>query len=147
MSSNSLIFKATIYPEWFSDRIQPWVHYIPIQVDYSDLYDTFVFFRGDLKGEGNHDQMAKKIALEGKKWVETFWRNEDATAYMFRCVFLLRYLVSEEAFLAFGFSSTIWGDGVLIISLLCLMIRLFLEYARVMSSDREALTYKPRASG
>ena len=84
MSSNSVVLKSTVYPEWFTDRIQPWLHYVPVQVDLSDLYDSFVFFRGDLKGEGNHDQMAKKIALEGKKWVETFWRDEDATAYMFR---------------------------------------------------------------
>lgn len=86
MSSNSLVFKATIYPEWFTDRIQPWVHYVPIHVDYSDLYDAFVFFRGDLRGDGNHDAFAKKIAMEGKKWVETYWRDEDATAYMFRLV-------------------------------------------------------------
>lgn len=29
--------------EWWTDRIQPWVHYVPIQVDYSDLYDTLGF--------------------------------------------------------------------------------------------------------
>jgi hypothetical protein len=29
--------------EWWNDRIQPWVHYVPIQMDYSDLYDTVAF--------------------------------------------------------------------------------------------------------
>lgn len=103
MISNSLIFKATTYPEWFGllnsssiyltnafycgrfgDRIQPWVHYIPISYDYSDLHDAFIFFRGDIAGEGNHDELAKKIALAGSKWASTFWREEDATAYMYR---------------------------------------------------------------
>ena len=84
MSSNSLVFKSTVYPEWYSDRIQPWVHYVPISLDYSDLFDSFVFFRGDINGEGNHDALARKIAYAGAKWTRTFWREEDATAYMFR---------------------------------------------------------------
>ncbi|KZT24399.1 glycosyltransferase family 90 protein [Neolentinus lepideus HHB14362 ss-1] len=84
ITSRSLIFKSTIYSEWFQDRIQPWVHYVPIQVDLSDLYDTFVFFRGDLDGEGGHDELARRIAEAGRDWSKQFWRKEDLTAYMFR---------------------------------------------------------------
>lgn len=80
----SLLTRHRLYR--FADRIQPWVHYVPIAYDYSDLYDAFVFFRGDISGAGNHDELAKKIALAGSKWAATFWRPEDATAYMFRCV-------------------------------------------------------------
>ncbi len=29
--------------EWWTDRIQPWVHFIPIQVDYSDVYDVIAY--------------------------------------------------------------------------------------------------------
>ncbi|KAG7440347.1 uncharacterized protein BT62DRAFT_1080961 [Guyanagaster necrorhizus] len=102
MSSHALIFKSTIYPEWFTDRLMPWVHYIPIQVDYSDLWDTLVFFHGDLKGDNNHDDLARKIASAGRDWSHTFWRKEDMTAYNYR---------------------------------------VFLEYARVMSTDRAAMSY------
>ena len=62
MTTNSVIFKATIFPEWFSDRVQPWVHYVPVKMDYTDLYDTLAFFRGGEGGEGGegadrpHDQ-------------------------------------------------------------------------------------------
>lgn len=84
MSSNSLVFKATIFPEWWTDRAQAWVHYIPVQVDYSDLYDAFTFFAGDEIGKGGHDEMAKKIANSGKEWALNYWRPEDITAYMFR---------------------------------------------------------------
>ena len=31
--------------EWWLDRIQAWVHYVPIKVDYSDLYDTLAYVR------------------------------------------------------------------------------------------------------
>ncbi|KAL5485021.1 hypothetical protein ACEPAI_7663 [Sanghuangporus weigelae] len=96
MASNSLIFKSTVYPEWFVDRIQPWVHYVPIAYDYSDLYDAFIFFRGDITGAGNHDELAKKIALAGSKWASTFWRQEDATAYMFRLLLEYARLISLD---------------------------------------------------
>ncbi|KAF9527066.1 glycosyl transferase family 90-domain-containing protein [Crepidotus variabilis] len=103
MTSNSLIFKATAYREWWIDRIQPWVHYVPIQVDYSDLYDSYLFFRGGAYGEGNHDELARKIASAGREWSLAFWRKEDMTAYFFR---------------------------------------LLLEYARLLSPDRDAMSYQ-----
>ncbi|TRM65688.1 glycosyltransferase family 90 protein [Schizophyllum amplum] len=92
MLANSVIFKATIYPEWYIDRVQPWLHYVPVQMDYSDLYDALVFFRGDEDG----------IAVQGRKWSKDYWRLEDLQAYF---------------------------------------IRSLLEYARLMSVDREAMTY------
>ncbi|KAG6845002.1 hypothetical protein H0H87_001774 [Tephrocybe sp. NHM501043] len=61
-----------------------WVHYVPIQVDYSDLYDALLFFRGDLYGEDEHDSLAKRMAYAGKEWSKTFWREEDMTVYFFR---------------------------------------------------------------
>ncbi|KAJ7143768.1 glycosyl transferase family 90-domain-containing protein [Mycena epipterygia] len=102
MNSGSLIFKATAYPEWFTDRIAPWVHYIPIQNSYVDLLDALVFFRGDPAGAGAHDDMARRIAAAGREWSRRYWRKEDLTAYMYR---------------------------------------LFLEYARVMSTDRERMSF------
>ncbi|KAJ7596214.1 glycosyl transferase family 90-domain-containing protein [Mycena floridula] len=103
ITSNSVVFKSTIYPEWYMERIAPWLHYVPVQVDLSDLHDALVFFRGDINGKGAHEDLAKKIAKEGRQWSKTFWRREDLVAYFFR---------------------------------------LILEYARVMSLDREAMTYQ-----
>ncbi|KAG6838641.1 hypothetical protein C0991_010036 [Blastosporella zonata] len=91
-----------IPPHRFTDRLAPWVHYIPIQTDLSDLPDALSFFRGDPNGEGAHEDMAKKIAAAGRDWSLRFWRKEDLTAYMFR---------------------------------------MFLEYARVMSTDRLHMNY------
>ncbi|WVR05878.1 hypothetical protein IAU60_002904 [Kwoniella sp. DSM 27419] len=79
MSTNSAILKSTIFPEWYTDRIQPWVHYIPIKADLTDVYDVLSFFRA----EGN-DYLAKEIATAGKRWSKTFWRKEDMIAYQFR---------------------------------------------------------------
>lgn len=102
ITSNSLIFKSTIYPEWFHDRIEPWVHYVPVQTDLSDLHDTLIFFRGDGNGEGAREDLGRKIATESREWSLKYWRREDLIAYFFR---------------------------------------LILEYARLQSLDREAMSF------
>ncbi|KAJ7840853.1 glycosyl transferase family 90-domain-containing protein, partial [Mycena olivaceomarginata] len=96
MNSGSLIFKATTYPEWFTDRLAPWVHYVPIQNSYTDLLDALVFFRA-------HDEAGARIAAAGREWSRRYWRTDDLTAYMYR---------------------------------------LFLEYARVMSTDRATMSFE-----
>ena len=68
----------------FADRVVPWVHYIPIQVDLSDLHNALLFFRGDANGDGSHEYLARKIALAGRQWSKQFWREEDLVAYFFR---------------------------------------------------------------
>jgi Glycosyl transferase family 90 len=77
----------------FSDRVEPWLHYIPVQVDYSDLLDILYFFRGDPSGLNAHPKLAEKIALAGREWSLTHWRMPDLTAYMFRFVFMSCHFV------------------------------------------------------
>lgn len=67
----------------FSDRVMPWVHYVPVKTDLTDLYDIMTFF---VSGDHEHDHIAKEIASAGKAWSKAFWRKEDMTAYMFRRV-------------------------------------------------------------
>ncbi|GAA5991508.1 hypothetical protein JCM11641_001189 [Rhodosporidiobolus odoratus] len=90
MASNTLVLKSTIFPEWYSERIQPWVHYVPLKIDYSDLFPIMAFFKGSpFDGAGSHEDLAERIAMAGKKWTETHWRWEDMQAYLFRL--LLEY--------------------------------------------------------
>ncbi|GAA5842246.1 hypothetical protein JCM11251_006757 [Rhodosporidiobolus azoricus] len=84
MSSRSLVLKSTIFPEWWSKRIMPWYHYIPIKPDYSDLLDVSAFFIGLPDGTANHDHLAKRIAAQGKKWADEQFREVDMAAYLFR---------------------------------------------------------------
>lgn len=105
----------------FSDRVMPWLHYVPVKTDLTDLYDIMTFFRGDVSGNNSgHDEMAKEIASAGKVWSQTFWRKEDMTAYMFRRVCsLLRVRLIIDIF-----------------------VSLFLEWARVLSEDRNEMTFE-----
>ncbi|GAA5996568.1 uncharacterized protein JCM10292_003058 [Rhodotorula paludigena] len=86
MSQKACVLKSTLFPEWYADRIQPWLHYVPVKVDYSDLYDIMTFFRGTPDGKGAHDELGKKIGLAGKHWARDHWRKQDMAAYMFRLI-------------------------------------------------------------
>ena len=59
----------------------------------SDLYDAFIFFRGGMYGEGAHDELAHRIARAGREWSKSYWRREDMTAYLFRYVALLLFVL------------------------------------------------------
>lgn len=74
----------------------PYYHYVPLQNNYSDLWDILSFFTA-------RPDAAKLIGQQGRDFVLENWRWEDMQAYM-------------------------------LLSLL--------EYARVMSDDREAMTYR-----
>ena len=37
LTSRSLVFRASLFSEWFDERLVPGVHYIPVRLDYSDL--------------------------------------------------------------------------------------------------------------
>lgn len=106
MTTRGLVLKSTIHPEWWTDRIQAWVHYVPVKYDYTDLYDIMAFFKGDIDGKGGngHDELAAQIGAAGRKWSVTYFRKEDMIAYVYR---------------------------------------LFLEYARVMSPDRDQNNFEP----
>jgi len=83
--SKSLVFKPTVHAEWYTDRIEPWLHYVPLKYDYTDLYDVMTFFVGDIhKGSFAHDKMASAIGSQARRWSTTYWRKEDMTAYIFR---------------------------------------------------------------
>ncbi|CED83568.1 Endoplasmic reticulum protein EP58, contains filamin rod domain and KDEL motif [Phaffia rhodozyma] len=85
MTSGSLVLKSTVHPEFWTDRIQPWLHYVPVKVDYSDVYEILNFFRGDdSEGLSGEDDLAALIAESGREWSLSFWRKEDMTAYVFR---------------------------------------------------------------
>ncbi|SCZ93839.1 BZ3500_MvSof-1268-A1-R1_Chr6-3g08919 [Microbotryum saponariae] len=98
MASNSLVLKSTIFPEWYAERIQPWYHYVPVNVDHQDLYSIMAFFKGDLEGKGGHDVSTEQIAMQGKEWTEGHWRWVDMQACeQFRCCRLAPRSAASES--------------------------------------------------
>ncbi|KAG8896928.1 F-actin-capping protein subunit alpha [Tulasnella sp. 403] len=89
LGSGSLVLKATVFPEWNSDWLVPYYHYVPVQHDYSDLYNVMAFFAGSPDGQGGHEDIAKKIGEHGAEFVRHHWRWVDMQVYMYRL--LLEY--------------------------------------------------------
>jgi hypothetical protein len=55
LSSGSLLFRAHIFDEWYEDMLKPWVHYVPVRFDLSDLSEKLLWAR-------NHDEEARQIS-------------------------------------------------------------------------------------
>lgn len=51
--------------------------YIPLRVDYTDLFDIMAFFTGDLEGRNAHPDLGKQIADNGKEYADRYWRYAD----------------------------------------------------------------------
>ncbi|WWD15888.1 hypothetical protein CI109_100312 [Kwoniella shandongensis] len=84
LSSNNVVLKSTLYPEWFHEMLIPWYHYVPVKLDYSDIFDIMAFFNGSPDGQiPGRDDLAKEIAQHGKEFVDERWRLEDMQSYMF----------------------------------------------------------------
>ncbi|KAG0151297.1 hypothetical protein CROQUDRAFT_56921 [Cronartium quercuum f. sp. fusiforme G11] len=80
------VIKSTIFSEWYTDRIQPWYHYVPSKIDYTDLYDIMSFFTGGIDGTKGHDKLAEQIAEQGMVWAKSHFRIVDLGAYFYRLV-------------------------------------------------------------
>jgi len=85
LRSTSLTIKATIYDEWHDARLMPWVHFVPMDNTFVDLYAILDFFMG-YQGEGRHDSLAEEIADEGRSWTDRVLRREDMALYMWRLI-------------------------------------------------------------
>lgn len=83
LKSTSVPLKATIYTEWHDDRMVPWVHFVPFDMTYKDIYAVMEYF---LNG---HDAEAEVIAMESRNWAKAVFRDEDMKLYVWRL--LLEY--------------------------------------------------------
>lgn len=98
LSTGSVVFKSTIFPEWNTDWLVPWYHYVvgirtfarlpfsnppqPVKVDYSDLFDIMAFFVGWPDGTPGHDDLGEQIGANAVRFVREHWRWEDMQAYV-----------------------------------------------------------------
>jgi hypothetical protein len=94
LRSSSLPIKATIYSEWHDSRLIPWLHFVPMDNSFVDIYGILDYFigtgqrfkskTGEIVIEGAHDDAAKQIALAGKEWADKVLRKEDMLVYVMR---------------------------------------------------------------
>ncbi|KAF8314095.1 hypothetical protein DL93DRAFT_2125753 [Clavulina sp. PMI_390] len=126
MASESAVLKSTVYREFFSDWIQPWLHYIPVSQTYNDLYNIHAYFSGpshsvlsvarnvytnltaplpppdgtstssSMLGEHEGDRRLRQIARAGRHWKKTQTRRVDQEIYVYRLCLEWARLWSDE---------------------------------------------------
>ncbi|EQL03424.1 capsule associated protein [Ophiocordyceps sinensis CO18] len=89
--STSLPFKSTIYAEWHDDRLFPWVHFVPMDNSFIDLYGLVDYFI-----DAAHDAEARTMADEGKAWAETVLRRQDMKLYVWRLLLEYARVVNDD---------------------------------------------------
>ena len=105
LRSTTVPFSSTLFVHWYSSRLQPYLHFIPVDIRFHSLHATLAYFTG-LKGKasaqdrlGNtkgamingrevrlksRQQEAKWIAEQGAKWAGKAVRKEDEEVYLWR---------------------------------------------------------------
>ncbi len=76
LNSNSLLMKHTSsYKQWYYDQMQPYVHYLPIAENFSNLTEQYQW------AEAN-SELAQAIAENGRKFAkQTFNENSILDAF------------------------------------------------------------------
>lgn len=96
LASAGVVLKATIYDEFYSDWIQPWMHFIPVSMTFDEVYDIFAYFIGLKPNEKKSVAAIKRqeqlatIGTEAAEWKRNVFRREDIDMYVYRCVALNR---------------------------------------------------------
>ena len=87
--SGSLVFKATIFKEHFEGWLKPYEHYVPIEMDFTDLETK-------LKWAISHDMEAKRIAENAKAFALEHLHDDQADCYLFLLLLEIARLQGSE---------------------------------------------------
>ncbi|KAK0747824.1 hypothetical protein B0T21DRAFT_301911 [Apiosordaria backusii] len=96
-SPGNVPFLSTIFKEWYTERVLPWVHFVPIDIRFQALHSTLAYFVGlkdQTKEHGSTD--GKWIAEQGAKWASKALRREDRQIYLFRLLLEWGRLVNDR---------------------------------------------------
>ncbi|KAJ7100818.1 hypothetical protein B0H15DRAFT_817432 [Mycena belliarum] len=164
LASDSVPVKATVYDEYFSGWLEPWVHYIPLSATYSEIYNIVAYFSGPapsvLQAANLSTASARTYApASGSLFSAAHkhlsghgssgpWRRElgddeqDGAAEV-----PLRSLAQEEGdrrLRRIARGGKQWKRTMgRTIDMEVYVYRLALEYARLWADDREAMSYNP----
>ncbi|KAJ7871107.1 lipopolysaccharide-modifying protein [Mycena leptocephala] len=76
LRSGSLVFKATVFEEYFNDWLRPYAHYIPVLPDLSDLLEKIEWAR-------SHDTEARMIQERGREMATRVMTDAQNDCYFF----------------------------------------------------------------
>lgn len=101
LATRSVPIKSTIFREWFDDRLVPWLHYVPMDVRYGELWAVVSYFLGDeCSADGDHttghDDDGRTIAEAGSAWAARVLRVEDMRLFVFRLLLEFARVANDD---------------------------------------------------
>jgi hypothetical protein len=105
LRSKSVPLISTLFRTWYSDRLIPWLHFVPIDTRYQGLHTTLTYFTGthkkayingrdtDMKGQTKDGAW---IAQQGAKWAKEALGEKDREVYFFRLMLEWARLVDDK---------------------------------------------------
>lgn len=88
LNSHSLPLKQTVFREWHDERLQPWLHYVPISLSMGDLPEVVRYLADEEEGR----QVAALMAERGRQWSLRALRPADQAIYLYRLMLELARL-------------------------------------------------------
>ncbi|KAG9255781.1 glycosyltransferase family 90 protein [Emericellopsis atlantica] len=100
LQSKSVVYRAALFKTWYDERLREWHHYIPIDVRLGNGFWSVLRYLGSSErhDQSKHtgDEIAQKIATNGKEWASRALRPEDMQIYMFRLLLEWGRIVDDE---------------------------------------------------
>lgn len=103
--SRSVPFVSTIFRSWYTERLEAYLHFVPVDTRYHSLHSTYLYFTGTenrakINGRETHIKGATSdgewIAREGQKWVEKAIGEKDIEVYLFRLLLEWGRLIDDQ---------------------------------------------------
>ncbi|PTB74025.1 glycosyltransferase family 90 protein [Trichoderma longibrachiatum ATCC 18648] len=105
LRSNSVPLVSTIFRTWYTERLMPWLHFVPVDPRLQALHTTFAYFSGTVDRppvNGRDTAMqgrtadAEWIVQQGQKWAAQALRDKDMEIYLFRLLLEWGRLIDDE---------------------------------------------------
>ncbi|KAJ7910287.1 glycosyltransferase family 90 protein [Mycena leptocephala] len=133
LASDSVPVKATVYDEFFSEWIEPWVHYIPLSAGYAEMYNIVAYFSGPPPSALRAANLGVTSAFRGSTYRPPFAPDDDEPADEEEGDRRLRRIARAGK----QWKQTIGRK----VDMEVYVYRLAIEYARLWADDREAMSY------
>lgn len=103
LRSRSLLYRSAVFHTWFDDRVQAWQHYIPVDARLGNGFWALVEYLSGWTGREKvsengqaGEEIAKKVADQGRAWARMALRKEDMQIYLFRLLLEWARIVDDE---------------------------------------------------
>ncbi|KAF4595204.1 glycosyltransferase family 90 protein [Ophiocordyceps camponoti-floridani] len=88
LASKTLPLKQTLLREWHSERLIPWLHYVPVSLGLEELPELVAYLTSTETGR----QRAEEMANQGRDWFFKALRREDMSIHLYRLLLELARL-------------------------------------------------------